>query len=175
MRAELLQIGEPAYVVAPNKTHHLFFQSFMEAFPEARGYVADGLIAKRPELAGYPAIPKEGPWAGELRSWFIEGLPVLNETIWFHEESGTLILTDLLFCFGPDNPALTILFARLLGVYRKLGMSKTMKIATKDKLILRRSIEPLLELPIQRIILAHDQIIEHSAKSEFNEAFRWLY
>ncbi len=172
--AELRRIGEPTYVVAPNKTHHLFFLPFMQAFPKAQGYVADGLANKRPELTGYPTIPIEGPWAGELDSWFIEGLPALNETVWFHEESGTLVLTDLLFCFGADNPLVTRFVARLLGVYDKVGMSRTMKLATKDKRRLCRCIEPLLNLPICRVILAHDQIIEHEAGSKIREAFRWL-
>ena len=49
-----------------------------------------------------------------------------------------------------------------------------MTIAVKDKLLLGRSIAPLLELPIKRIVIAHDQIIQDDAKIKFAAAFQWL-
>jgi len=53
-------------------------------------------------------------------------------------------------------------------------MSLTMKLMTKDKQALRRSIEPLLLLPVQRIVLSHDQIIEEQSTTRLKEAFEWL-
>jgi len=132
------------------------------------------LAEKVNDLSQYPVLPTPGPWQDELQSWFIDGLPVLSETVWFHERTGTLLLTDLLFCFGTHNTGLARLVARLLGVYDRLGMSLTMKLMTKDKQALRRSIEPLLLLPVQRIVLAHDQIIEKQPTIRLREAFEWL-
>jgi len=132
------------------------------------------LAQKVNDLSQYPVVPTPGPWEDELQSWFIDGLPVLSETVWFHENTGTLLLTDLLFCFGTNNTGLAKLVARLLGVYDRLGMSLTMKLMTKDKQALRRSIEPLLLLPVQRIVLAHDQIIEEQSTIRLKEAFEWL-
>lgn len=172
--AELSSLGEVRYVIAPNRSHHLFFQRFLMSFPVATGFVAPGLPEKLKTLSQYPAVPMPGPWEGELQSWFIDGLPIINETVWFHEETGTLVLTDLLFCFGTVNTGLTKLIARLLGVYGRLGMSLTMKLMTTDKKALRRSIEPLLLLPIQRIVLAHDQVIDEKPVQKLREAFEWL-
>ena len=172
--AELSSLGEVRYVLAPNRTHHLFFRRFLKSFPQARGFVAPGLAEKVNDLSQYPVVPTPEPWQDELQSWFIDGLPVLSETVWFHEYTGTLLLTDLLFCFGTNNTGLATLVARLLGVYDRLGMSLTMKLMTKDKQALRRSIEPLLSLPVQRIVLAHDQIIEEQPTIRLKEAFEWL-
>ena len=172
--AELSSLGEVRYVLAPNRTHHLFFRRFLKSFPQARGFVAPGLAEKVNDLSQYPVVPTPEPWQDELQSWFIDGLPVLSETVWFHEYTGTLLLTDLLFCFGTNNTGLATLVARLLGVYDRLGMSLTMKLMTKDKQALRRSIEPLLLLPVQRIVLAHDQIIEEQPTIRLREAFEWL-
>ena len=173
--AELSSLGEARYVLAPNLTHHLFFRRFLESIPQATGFLAPGLSAKVSNLSKYPVLPMPGPWQDELQSWFIDGLPVLNETVWFHNDTGTLLLTDLLFSFGKNNIGLQKLVARLLGVYDRLGMSRTMKLMTKDKIALRRSIEPLLLLPIQRIVLAHDQIIEEQALLRLKAAFEWLH
>jgi len=173
--AKLASLGDVRYVVAPNRSHHLFFQRFLHSFPLAKGFVAPGLAEKFKALSQYLVVPLPGPWHGELQSWFIDGLPVLNETVWFHNESGTLVLTDLLFCFGTQSTGLAKLVARLLGVYDRLGMSLTMKLMIKDKQALRRSIEPLLLLPVQRIVLAHDQVIEEQPITRLREAFEWLH
>ena len=150
--AEFSSLGDVRYVLAPNRTHHLFFNRFLNSFPQATGFVAPGLASKVNDLSEYSIIPPPGPWRDELQSWFIDGLPVLSETVWFHEDTGTLVLTDLLFLFGTNNTGLAKWVAKLLGVYDRLGMSLTMKLMTKDKQTLRRSIEPLLSLPIQRIV-----------------------
>ena len=172
--AELSTLGEVRYVLAPNRTHHLFFRRFLKSFPQAKGFVAPGLAEKIDDLSQYPVIPMPGPWRDELKGWFIDGLPVLSETVWFHENTGTLLLTDLLFSFGTHNTGMAKLVARLLGVYDRLGMSLTMKLMTKNKQALRRSIEPLLSLPVQRIVLAHDQVIDEQPVKKLREAFEWL-
>ena len=119
-------------------------------------------------------MPSAPQWAPDLQATSIEGLPVLNETVWFHPSSGTLILTDLLFCFGQDNSALSRLVARLLGVYGRLGMSRSMKALVTDKAALAASVGKLLRLEVRRIVLAHDQIIEDDASQHLEQAFRWL-
>lgn len=174
LQAELSTLGAVHYVVAPNRSHHLFFLQFLAAHPAATGFIAEGLSDKRPDLAGFPLLTGQMPWQSDLQGFFIEGLPIINETVWFHTQSGTLILTDLLFCFSLRNRGLTAFIAALLGVYGKPGMSRTMKLAVKNRQVLRRSIEPLLNLPVQRIVLAHDEIIVDAARDKLTQAFAWL-
>jgi Domain of unknown function (DUF4336) len=171
---QLQRIGQVRYVVAPNKSHHLFFLDFLNAFPAAEGFVAEGLDSKRPDLARFPRVPRPAPWGSQVEGFFIEGLPILNETAWFHGDTGTLILTDLLFCFSRTNHGLSALISKLLGVYGSLAMSRTMKLATKDKQALLRTTTPLLSLPIKRVIVAHDQIVEVDAAIKVAKAFAWL-
>lgn len=85
-----------------------------------------------------------------------------------------MVLTDLLFSFGETNRGVTALVAKLLGVFGKLGMSRTMKLATKDKQALARSVLPMLSLPVQRVIVAHDQIIDEQSMAKLAQAFAWL-
>jgi hypothetical protein len=174
IREQLRRIGRVRHFIAPNKAHHLFFHEFANAFPDAEGYLAEGLVRKRPDLARFPSIPRPAPWSAELEGYFIDGLPILNETAWFHGDTGTLILTDLLFCFSSESRGLTALVSKLLGVRGRLGMSRTMKLATRDKQALARSVTPLLSLPIKRIIVAHDQIIDEDPAAKIAQAFEWL-
>jgi Domain of unknown function (DUF4336) len=170
----LASIGSVRFVVAPNTSHHLFFLPFVEAHNSCSGFVAPGLHAKSADLRRFPELTAEQPWHADLHSYFIEGLPIINETVWFHPRSGTLVVTDLLFCFGAENRGLTGLFAAILGVKGRLAMSRTMKMFTRDRLALAKSIEPLLSLPVQRIVLAHDQVIDAQASAKLREAFAWL-
>lgn len=171
---ELKGLGTVRHVVAPNKAHHLFFLAFLQAHPAAQGFIAAGLELKRPDLGHFQRVPLDAPWGAEMQGFFIEGLPILNETAWFHRDSGTLVLADLLFCFAETNRGLTALVARLLGVRGRLAMSRTMKFATKDRQALARSVQPLLSLPVQRVIVAHDQVIDDQPAGKLEEAFAWL-
>ena len=110
----------------------------------------------------------------ELQGFFIEGLPILNETVWFHVDTGTLVVTDLLFCISETNQGIAALVSKLLGIYGTLGMSRTMRLAIKNKQALARSVLPLLALPVQRVIVAHDQIINEQPVAKLAKAFAWL-
>lgn len=167
--------GKVAYVVAPNRSHHSHFLDFLEAFPGALGFVPPGMGDKRPDLASYPETGPCGmPWSQALEGVFIAGLPILNETAWYHPSSGTLILSDLLFFIGAGKSLLPRTLARMLGVDRRLAMSRTMRMRVKDKAAFAQSVAALRSYDIRRIILAHDQIVETGAASQFAAAFRWL-
>src|SRR6476661_3421275 len=51
--------------------------------------------------------------AGQLR---ILGVPFVNEVVWFHKASQTLIMTDVLQCWCGNLDWKTALYARLTGV-----------------------------------------------------------
>jgi hypothetical protein len=172
--AQIAALGSVGHVVAPNKSHHLFFLPFLQAFPGAHGWVAPGLGTKRPDLTAFPELDVNSPWAQELTPYFIEGIPLLNETVWFHHETGTLVMTDLLFCIAPNPSWLVRTAARLLGIQGRPGMSRTMKLAIKDRAALAASVAPLLSLPVQRIVLAHDAIVTDGAQEKLQHAFEFL-
>ena len=139
-----------------------------------RSFIAKGLEYKRPDLGHFAQIPDEAPWSADIQGFFIEGLPILNETAWFHHDSNTLILTDLLFCFSINTKGFTSLVLKALGVHGRLGMSRTMKLAVKNKEALAKSLLPLISLPIQRVVVAHDQIITDQPVPKLKQAFAWL-
>jgi Domain of unknown function (DUF4336) len=167
-------LGKVSFVVAPNKSHHLFFLDYLKAFPSALGFIAPGLAVKRPDLARFGTIPDKAPWSADLQGYFIKGLPIIDETVWFHSRTGSLIVTDLLFCFSRSHRGFAALISQLLGVRGTLGMSRTMRLAIKNKMLFTESVRPLLSLPVQRVILAHDQVIEEDAARKLRQAFAWL-
>lgn len=171
----LQALGPVRHVLAPNRSHHLFVAPFLAAFPGATAHAAPGLSAKRPDLAHLPTLGPEAVdrWAPDLRGVYAHGLPILNETAWFHGTSGTLVVADLLFRFGADNPSLTRAVASLLGVRERLAMSRTMKLCVKDRAAFAGFARALLELPVRRIVVAHDSIVETSARAQLEDALHW--
>ena len=100
-RAALDLLGDVAYLVAPSTFHDLYWREWFDAYPQARFFAAPGLQEEHPDL------PFEAPLAGENREWSDEfdtivmaGIPRLNETVFLHRPSGTLIVADLLFNFS---------------------------------------------------------------------------
>lgn len=174
--AEINNIGAVRYIVAPNKSHHLFFSAFSEHFQNANAYIASGLEAKRPDLKKYTILDESTSqtWNPDLLGFFVYGIPALNETVWFHAATETLIVTDLLFYFGKDNHFIGRTIATLLGVQEKMRMSRTMKLLVKDRNALSQTISKLRTLNIQRVILAHDTIVDKNVKHELIQAFSWV-
>lgn len=169
-------LGPVRDVVAPNREHHRFLVPFLAAFPRARGWLAPGLASRRPEFRHLQTLDAEHrrQWQPELQGIFIDGLPRLNETVWHHAPTRTLIVTDLLLCFSPDNPHLLRAAARLLTRPGQPSMGRHLRPFVRDRAALARSVRALLALDFSRLVLAHDQVIEVDARARFAMAFDWL-
>ncbi|MEJ6001401.1 DUF4336 domain-containing protein [Paucibacter soli] len=176
LRAQLRELGEVSYIVAPSKTHHLFLADGAAAFPQAQQFGAPGLQAKRPELASLHELPEAAtaPWAPELDWTLFEGIPYANETVWFHRPSASLILTDLLQCWQGELGWPARLYAHLTGVHRQLAAPRTVRALVRDRAAVRRSTERLLAWPFERVLMAHDAVIDKDAHARVAQALRSL-
>jgi hypothetical protein len=121
LKGELDWLGAVRFVVSPNKLHHLFIGDYFTAYPEARIYAPPGLPEKRPELPfhGVPGDAPEPGWAEDLGQMVFRGYRYMEEVIFLHRQSHTLILADLLQSAHSDSPRLTHLGARLYETYGK--------------------------------------------------------
>ena len=117
-------LGTVAFIVAPNKMHHLFLGPCAAAFPDAVVYGPQGLAKKRPDLAARLHELPTGDlpeWLPDLEHLTFQGIPAGNESVWFHRPSATLIVTDLLQWMAGDLPWPTRAYAMLTGVRRRTG------------------------------------------------------
>ena len=170
---ELEALGEVKHIVAPNASHHLNYADFVGYFSDATGYHSPGLCSKF-ATAGRYMVLDEGtePWSKEITGRFIGGIPLIDETIFYHSSSRSLIVTDLLFNMEASEPVLYRWLARILGVYRRPRMSRTMRLMIADKRALAGSIRTLQQLEIDRIIPAHGEVIEGEGKRRRDPTLR---
>lgn len=171
LRAELNAIGPVQYIVAPNKVHHLFAKKCLAMYPQARLYGAPGLEEKRPDLT-MTSLPADAPpeWAGVIDQVFMAGMPRVNETVFFHRSSGTAIVTDIVQLWRGPLGWKESLFARLTGVRSALTVPRTVRLLVKDKTAFRTSALQLLAWPVQRVVMAHNTIIEDGALAALKSA-----
>jgi hypothetical protein len=168
----LSELGEPRYVLAPNKFHHLFVAPWVEAGIE--GWAAPGLMEKRKDVS-FKGVVETGtnPFGPEIEVFTLSCFPLTNEVVLYHKPSKTLILTDLLINLPPTSPWLTRVAMRFAYAYPGAKASLFERIGMNRKKA-REDIRAILEFPFERIILAHGDIIETGAREAFVNAYQWL-
>ncbi len=172
---QVLALGPVSCLVAPNRFHHLHVQSWQQACPAARTWVAPGLTAKRPDLriAGVLCDQPEPAWAEVLEQLLVQGFPLANEVVFFHRATATLVATNLAFNFGADSPALTRL-AVWLGRGGPLRTTVLERLAVRDRAAHRASLECILAWPFERVVVAHGDICEHGGREALARGYAWL-
>ena len=176
LASEIRALGPVAFIIAPSKLHHLFVQSACQAFPAAQLFGAPGLRAKRPDLAQLVEISTQLPadLAAEFDLLCMQGIPFGNETIWWHKPSKTLILTDLCQWWQGELAWNTAFYAWLTGVRNRLVVARSVRLMVKDKAACRATCEKILQWDIQRLIVAHNCIIEQGAHAALAKALAVL-
>lgn len=150
-------LGEVRHIVAPNLLHHLFAGEAQKRWPQAQLHGARGLPAKRKDLAFAGELGDSAPpaWAGELAQCVIDGAPMLNETVWFHHASQTLITTDLVFHVRAPMAFGTRMALTMMGTYDKFAQSRYWWRYTQDRAAFRRSMDRVLQWPLARVTMSH--------------------
>lgn len=173
LAAEIAAFGPVQAIVAPNCFHHFYVLAAHARYPEAEVWLADGVAAK---LASVPADSKTlgaepSPlWSKDLEQIQIEGAPRVNEVVFYHARSKTLVLTDLCFHFDPAPTGWGGLFLRLAGAHGKLAVSRLMRSQLKDRPAVRSAIAKMLDWDFDRLIVTHGQNIGGGAKARLREA-----
>ena len=101
-------------------------------------------------------------------------MPKVNEVVFLHSSSGSLIVADLVFNLGRDNSLLTNGYLFLASAYRKTTPSRLFKLLIKDKQAMKLSIEIMLLWDFDRLIMGHGDIVNNSAKDALRKAYAWL-
>ncbi|MCA9523252.1 MAG: DUF4336 domain-containing protein [Myxococcales bacterium] len=170
---EIAALGEVRYIVAPNALHHLFVAAAVARYPAAELWAAGRLASKKPRLQIVHRLDRALPatWAETLQTLPIRGAETIDETLFLHRPSRTLVATDLVMNMREYPTRRSRLFFKLVGTYRRLAVSRLWRLYTTDKRALRASRAAVLELDFDRLLMAHGEGIESGAKSSLSAAF----
>ena len=173
--SEINADAKVSYIIAPNNFHHLFINDAIQHWPDAEVFIPHSLTRKRPDLSKATILASSpGAWGNDLQIRKIDGAKMLEEFLFFHAPSKSLIITDL--CFNMINPEgfRQTLFTILSGTRGALKTSRMIKLLFKDKAAFKASLNEILEWPFERIVVAHGEIIDTDAKAKLQESFSWV-
>ncbi len=174
--ASLQAIGRPAWILVPNQLHASDAGFYADRYPSARVLVpaeARGkLFEKLPRIDG--SIDEDWPEAlrGELAVVPLRGTQI-GEIAFVHGPSRTLVLTDAVFNYGGrDLPGLRRLFMRANRAYGRFGPSRIFtSFVISDRDAFSASLDALLLLEFDRVIMSHGRTLETHGNTAIREAF----
>lgn len=170
--AAIAAFGPVRAVVAPNLMHHLFLHQALARFGEARLYAPAALAGKQPALRidGPPAAIADA----SLRAVDVGGMPKLQETLFIHAPSRTLVATDLVFNVRAPAPLFTRLFMRCNGGFDRFGPTRICRSMCKDRAAVRAALDRVLDEELDRVIVAHGRVLPAGGKAALRAGFAWL-
>ena len=163
--------GAPRWMMDVMLRHDTFAQQGRAAFPEAAYLAPDGFS----KVVGFPTQPlvDQPEWHGEVTVLPLAGVPSMQEHVVLHRPSRTLIVADLFFNFGPDQPAWTkFLLLLAVGSRHEPGVARSVRLTMKDKAAFQASVATMMSWDFDRLIPGHGSVIETGAKSRVAAALR---
>jgi len=173
--AKIAALGRVRHIVAPNKMHYFWLRENAEAFPDATVHLAPGLAEKRKELPPGETLGEEpGPWSADLDELLVGGVPPLEETVFLHRKTRTLILTDLAFNLRAPRPLFERVMLRALGAWDRFGPSRLARSFMRDKERLRADLDRILAWDFERVVLTHGEIVEKGGRDLVRESYAFV-
>ncbi len=176
LAAALAQLGPVGHVVAPNAMHDTYLEGWFAAYPNARFHGARGLARARPDLKFTDTLADSAApaWASVFDQHLVRGMPRLNEVVFLHRSSRTLIITDLAFNLGATMPLLSRMLLKINGCYNCFAVSRLLRTTIKDPIAVRASLDLILKWDFDRLVLSHGRNLDTAAKDTLRLAFSFL-
>jgi hypothetical protein len=135
LRKALDRLGRVRWLLGPSKVHHLFLGDFARAYPDAELCGAPGLPEKRRDPAFQHVLEDElrAPWPDAVWQRLFRGAPALNEVVFLHRPSRTLLLTDLAFHVQPGSENRARVFDWIVGAVGRFGPHRLVRALIRDR------------------------------------------
>lgn len=175
LQREIDALGPVRHIVCPNLFHHSYAGAAQALYPEALLYGPPALREKRADLPfAADILCKPAPsWQAELKPLAIAGC-LLQETVFYHAASRTLISSDLVENFVSSPHWWTRIYLKMAGLHGQIGWSRLLRMVYRDRAAARASLDQVLEWPFERVVLAHGEVIEQGGHEAVRKAFAWL-
>jgi hypothetical protein len=154
----------------------LWLGDWTAAFPDACVHALGTLRKKRPELRidrvhGAESASGFDELIDELH---IDGCR-LKETVLLYRPTRTLIVADLVHNIGRPDDGWTKIYTRSMGFYDRVALSRVLRwTAFSDHAAARRSLDALLALPFERLVVGHGTPLARAAPEALADAYAWL-
>jgi hypothetical protein len=176
----ITELGPVRYLLAATPRHVWRLAAWHALFPAAQLWAprSTPFTLKKGHLpfAGtLEDVPPQG-WADDFEQLAFKGNPLIEEVVFFHKQSRSVILDDLIQIHPivKGKPFRNSLF-KLEGVASPHGgVALDIRLSFTNRDLARRSLEKLLSWDFDKLVIAHGVCVEKDAKPFVERAFRWL-
>lgn len=182
LRGAVDELGRVAYLVSPNKIHHLYLEAWKAVYPTANLWGPASTIRRHPEVVFGEPLGDSPPaqWRGEIDQAWFRGSIAMDEIVFFHRRSRTAIVADLVQAFSDaflrahwrpwQRP-----LARLDGIVAaKCHAPLEWRLSFLDRRPARAALAKVLAWECDRVVIAHGDWARSDGRAYFEKAFSWL-
>jgi hypothetical protein len=158
---ELEALGEPAYLVVPNRAHRLDAPAYKKRYPSMLVYAPKGGRKGIEEKVHVDGTYEDFPADDAVRLEMIKGVNEEEGAMIVTSKDGvTVVLNDAVFNMDRKRDLLGFLFTTLLGSAPGPRISRLVKLFyVKDKAAFRAELERLAETKdLVRLMVAHENV-----------------
>jgi hypothetical protein len=176
-RAAVEALGPVAHLYAPSLFHHRWIGEWAAAFPAARVHAPAKVAKKHPGLRIDRDLSRPAPdpaLAGAIDEVHVDGFRT-DETVLVYRPSRVLVVADLVHNVGRPAGGWTRLYTKTMGFYDRVALSRVIRwTGFSDRAAARRSLDRILELPFDALVVGHGAPILTGGKQALADAYRWL-
>ncbi len=171
--SDLAAAGDVTDVVAPSLLHADGMRAAAEAHPRARLWGPRNVDKKVGGLKWHGIFGVDvWPYELELQHHVLEGMPSIEETIFFHDATRTLIVSDLAFNIDDAKGFGAWLILSMFGTYRKFGVSRLFVSRVQDREKFEKSLERAQTLEFENIVPGHGSVLLGDAKAKLKKSLQ---
>ncbi|HEX6565966.1 MAG TPA: DUF4336 domain-containing protein [Chthoniobacterales bacterium] len=175
---EFQRLGPIAAIIAPSWWHDLHLREYLNAYPNAELYGAPTLVRWNRSLPLKELLDGIAPslWRNEIDQIHVQGIGLfLDEIVFCHRPSASLIVADLLFNLSAQDAWITrTLGSLVIGPFPGCRFARLYRPIVIDRSRMRMTVEQILSWHFDKIIVGHGAVVEQGGKEVFRDAFRWL-
>jgi hypothetical protein len=113
-------------------------------------------------------------WRERIDQQLFRGAPALNEVVFLHRPSRTLVLTDLAFNVAAERTAGARLFYWITGAAGRFGPHRLVRLMVRDRAAARASVGKIVDWDFDRVVVSHGDVLETGGRERFAAAFAFL-
>ncbi|MCG8414671.1 MAG: DUF4336 domain-containing protein [Pseudomonadales bacterium] len=174
----LRSLGTVRHIVAPNRIHSLGVSPFKEGYPNAEVWVSPKFPEAHQDIIIDAVFDSDSvpEWADEIEHHVFRGSFYLDEVVFFHKLSRTLIVTDIIQKHVAANDSFFWRqVKRLVGVLGKEGgVSLDLKASFTNRELARQSKEKVLSWDFDRLVISHGYCVDKDARSIVEKSLSWI-
>lgn len=181
--AEIDTLGPVEHLVSPNKVHYAGIPAWQERYADATAWASPGVRerarSQKIDIDFHADLDDNEPpaWAGDIDQLVFSGSRFMDEVVFFHRASSTLILTDLVIALEPERVRprlLRWLFQAVGATWPGQTPRELRPTFWGRKPQARACYQRMIAYQPRQVIFAHGRCYFEDATERLEHAFAWL-